>query len=800
MKKHFYLLMFLLGSAQLFSQDCENKLRGRVIDFHDGLPLKEAQITVDNQKVITNSKGEFLIEKLCPIAYAFTITHPDCNTQVVTIDIGEKKQHDFYLEHHYTNLEEVDILDVSKKGETNSQTEVQLQKKQLEKYSNLTLGDALKELSGVNSLTTGNTIVKPVIQGLHSSRIIIMNNGVRQEDQEWGEEHAPNIDINAFDELKVIKGAGALQYGGNAIGGVVIGKNKLTTLRDTTFGKTQITGSTNGRGGSINSTLNIGFKNNWSTKIQGTIKHYGDSEAPDYILTNTGFREQSLSAAIGYTTFEYGFEGYYSFYNAKQGILRASHIGNVGDLVRGINSDEPLVIDSFSYDINAPKQETNHHLGKLKFYKRFKNTGKLNLQYAFQLNNRKEFDIRRGDDRNKASLDLELKTHTLDGSFVFDSNNSFKKTIGFQALTQKNTPNPETGIRRLVPDYDKNNIGIFAITDFELNDKLKADIGGRYDYSRIEAKKFYLKSFWEDRGYDTDFESIIVADFDTQWFTEPTFDYHSFSASAGINYQLKEKQRIRTNASFVNRAPNPVELFSDGLHHSAAIIELGDLRFEQEKALKFSGSYSNENFLKSKGSFIASPHVSIIDDFILLQPTGVEQTIRGAFPVWEYKQTRALLYGIDIDYKVKFTDVINFETGFSYVYGEDLKNETPLISMPAPNFRSGITYEKPKWNIKLTNETVLKQTRYPDNNFTTEFLRDGVIVEEVVDISTPPPAYTVFDVYAEYKMSILNEKDLSLGMSITNILDTSYRDYLNRQRFYADNIGRNITLNINFKF
>ncbi|GAA3518692.1 hypothetical protein GCM10022393_36000 [Aquimarina addita] len=781
------------------AQECNQILSGSVIDFHDGIPLEGATVTVNNQTVLTNSSGAYTISGLCPVAYAFTISHEDCNSQVVTINLSNLSKKDFYLEHHYTDLEEVDIQTSGHKKTTNSQTESELTRSQLDRYNNVSIGDALQEISGVNTLTSGSTIVKPVIQGLHSSRIIMLNNGVRQEDQEWGEEHAPNLDINAFTNIKVIKGAGALEYGGNAIGGVVIAENKITTLADTVFGKTQFFASSNGRGGGVNAALNLGLTKGWGAKFQGTVKYFGDSEAPDYILSNTGHQEQSFSVGFGKTNFVQGIEGYYSFYNATQGILRASHIGNVGDLVRAINSNVPLVINDFTYDIDAPKQETQHHLAKLKGYHRFKKVGKLNLQYSFQYNNRKEFDIRRGDDRGKASLDLELFTHSLESSFLFDANDTFKKNVGFQVSYQKNTPNPDTGIRRLIPDYQKTSAGVFAITEFTLSEHLTADAGIRYDFVNINAKKFYEKDFWEERGYDTEFANLIIADETDQWLTNPDFDYGSISASGGMNYKYGAQNSFLMSVSIANRAPNPVELFSDGLHHSAAIIELGDLRFDQETAVKFSMSSEHLNFF-GLGRLTLSPYISSIKDFILLEPTGIDFTIRGSFPVWEYKQTDALLYGIDIDYGIDITEQVSFKTAFSYIYGQDTTNDEPLISMPSPNFRSEIVYRKSMWDVKLVNTSVLKQQRYPDNNFESEFIENGALVTTLVDISTPPDGYSLFDLIGTYRFSVLNQSDLSLGVSITNLFDTTYRDYLNRQRFYADNTGRNFTLNINFKF
>ena len=800
MKNAALIIVVLLTGINSFSQDCSKVLTGKIIDFHDGVPLEDATITYNNTTVNSDAQGNFKITGLCPVSYAFTIAHPDCNSQVVTINMEEVDTKNFYLEHHYTDLEEVNLETENDNKTTNSQAEELLKKEDLEQYSNLTLGDALKEISGVNSLSSGNTIVKPVIQGLHSSRIIMMNNGVRQEDQEWGEEHAPNLDINAFNQIKVIKGSGALQYGGNAIGGVIVAENKLTSLQDTIFGKAQLAASSNGRGGGINSTLNVGFKKGWSAKFQGTAKYFGDSEAPDYILSNTGVQEQSFSTALGYTGFTYGFDAYYSFFNATQGILRASHLGNRGDYARAVNSPVPLIINDFTYDINAPKQETQHHLAKIKAYKRFQNLGKLTAQYSFQYNNRKEFDIRRGDDKDKPSLDLDLFTNSLESSFLFDANANFKKTVGFQLTYQENIPDPDTGIKRLIPDYKKTQAGIFAITDFTVTDRITMDAGVRYDFVNINAKKFYDKDFWDDRGYNTEFADLIIEDADDQWLVNPDLDYHSFAVSTGLSIDYRNNDNLSFNVSLANRAPNPVELFSDGLHHSAAIIEIGDLRTEQENALKF--SLSNETKSIFGNDYLkVSPYANIINNYIFLEPSGtIELTTRGSFPEWEYKQTDAVLYGIDVDYGINLTSHLSFNTGFSYIYGQDTTNDEPLINMPSPNFRSEIVYEKEKWNARLINNTVLQQTRFPDNNFTDEFIEDGELQTVFVDISTPPDGYSIFDLAGSYKFSIWNPSDLSLGASITNIFNTSYRDYLNRQRFFADNIGRNFTLNINFKF
>lgn len=172
----------------------------------------------------------------------------------------------------------------------------------------MSLGDALKEVTGVTSLSTGNTIVKPIINGMHSSRIIIMTNGVRLQDQDWGVEHAPNIDVNTAGAITVIKGSSALAYGGDAIAGVVSLKSQPFAKTDSLYGKTIISGQSNGRGGSVHTALAKTFKTGWFVAANGTLKRYGDFEAPDYNLTNTGLKSGAFSVQTGYNSFKQGFE------------------------------------------------------------------------------------------------------------------------------------------------------------------------------------------------------------------------------------------------------------------------------------------------------------------------------------------------------------------------------------------------------------------------------------------------------------------------------------------------------------
>ena len=171
-------------------------------------------------------------------------------------------------------------------------------------------------------------------------------------------------------------------------------------------------------------------------------------------MTNTAFSERNFSFKAGLNRIDHGFDIYYSFFSNNIGILRSSHAVTAGDVVNAINNQIPNVINEFSYDIKAPKQNNNHNLIKLKLFKNF-DFGKLIMGYDFQVNDRKEYDIRRGDDRDKPASDLNLQTHSISLDLNSKLTNTSNVKAGISARYQKNFPDPDTGIRRIIPDYKK---------------------------------------------------------------------------------------------------------------------------------------------------------------------------------------------------------------------------------------------------------------------------------------------------------------------------------------------------------
>ncbi len=800
MRISIFFMLFLYSLANVVAQDCTSSLSGRVLDYHNSTALVKATIliTETQEQAFSDEKGNFTFNRLCDGNYELEVSHPSCTTQIIPITVAGNTSIEIRLEHHLEELEEVQVIGDAVPKKTNSAQEVTLTSETLEKYSTASLGEALRELGGVSSLNTGATIVKPTIHGLTGSRVLILNDGVRMQDMEWGDEHAPNVDINAVERVSLVKGASALKYGGDAIGGVILLEQGIFPVtRDTLFGKTLLNGVSNGRGGNISSSITKVFTKGWYLKGQGSYKRLGDQEAPDYVLSNTGIQEFGASLAFGKRLFEWGFGAKYAYYDAEIAILRASHIGNVDDLIRAINSGQPQTIEPFTYDIANPRQQVRHHLGKLQAYKRFEGLGKWSFQYDFQSNRRFEFDVRRGDRDDQAALDLELTTHTVTTDFRWDAKDDFRLDIGLLGRYQDNFANPATGVRRLIPDYERLDFGAFAIGEYRLNARWILDAGFRYDFTQIDAKKFYLTSRWEERGYDQDFADLVIEDVGTQLLTNPVFNYNNFSATTGVQFSKDNNSTFKFNYALSQRAPNPAELFSDGLHHSAARIELGDLRINSETSHKF--SLSQEKNFKNWG-FILEPYAHFVSNFILLEPTDVEFTIRGAFPVWGYRQTDVRLLGFDSSAYINWTNNWSTEHQFALVKGNDLDNDIALINIPAANLQNKLIFSKPEWNdleVSLRSNYVFRQNETPPNIivFSAEQQQEVPLA-----INTPPDAYHLFDFYGTMTFGLGDTATLTASLGVNNILNTTYREYLNRQRFFADDLGRNILLQLKLNY
>lgn len=786
---------FSLCCINSFAQNCNKRLSIQVIDLHDGTPLENATVQTNGLKGTTDFDGNLIFENLCEDTYVLTISHEDCESMVQTVDIRKDTFRKIRLEHHLNELEEIMVISDNR---NNSRTlfENKISKEVLNDYNSRTIGDVLKTVTGVSTLNSGSYLSKPIINGLHSSRVILINSGVRLEDQDWGIEHAPSIDINSIDKISIIKGASALKYAGDALGGVIIADTSREKLLDSIYGNITTSLQSNGRGGGVSTNYTKTNSNGWHYKFQGTFKKMGDHETPDYIMTNTGFYEQNLSFKAGLNRIDHGFNVYYSFFSNRLGILRSSHAHTAIDVINAIEDEVPNVIEDFSYDIKIPSQKISHHLIKVRGFKNF-DFGKLSMRYDFQSNDRKEYDIRRGG-RNNPALDLNLQTHSIALDFESKFDNSSNLKSGIIARYQKNFPDPATGVKRIIPDYKKYDFSLYSVYDKSISNNWFFEAGIRYDFSHIDAYKYYRSSLWEARNYDELFPEFVVEDLGLNTLTNPKFTYNNISTNLGTRYSIDKSQNIYFNYSISSRKPNPSELFSEGLHHSSARIEIGDLSFTSEVGHNFSLTY---NVANEKSNLTVNSFANYVDDFIYIIPVDLMPTIAGVFPYWEYKQDDAKLFGFDLKYDRQY--FTNFFIGhqISIIKGYETDNDKPLINMPPVNLKNQISYGIPEWNnlnLSLESEYVFRQNEYPNNNFDVFIPTEDTYA--TLDTSTPPGAYHLLNFASSIGFKSENGGNYKINLRIENLLNNLYKNYLNRLRYFTHEMGRNIMLSVSYSY
>jgi iron complex outermembrane receptor protein len=338
---------------------CNIILKGKVLNAETQEPIAFASIAVKDQNIgtLADENGNYVLDNLCEGTYTIVCSHVSCDHHEHVMIVENDMEKDFELEEHSLLLEEIvvreKILELKTTGASN-----ELSAEEMGAGRGLSLADALEQLPGVTSLKTGASIAKPVIQGLHSNRVLLLNNGVRQEAQQWGSEHAPAIDPFLSNQLKVVKGANSVRYGAGAIGGVILMEPAPLPEQAGIGGELNLQGLSNGRTGIASGMLAAKLNGRLpiSGRIQGTLKRGGNLHTPDYFLDNTGLREINYSWALGLKQDRWETELFYSRFSSRIGIFGGAHIGNLTDLLNAIEREEPLKTGDFSYELGRPQQ------------------------------------------------------------------------------------------------------------------------------------------------------------------------------------------------------------------------------------------------------------------------------------------------------------------------------------------------------------------------------------------------------------------------------------------------------------
>jgi iron complex outermembrane receptor protein len=755
----------------LFSwgQPCGLRIKGRVLDESTGIVLPFASIynKTTGKGAVADSLGNFNMSGMCPGTYTFQFDHLACKTKEISLTLLRDTTLNIFLEHQLERLSEVTIRG-KKEGRT-AQVSSTIDRDRLVGMGGKNLADIIEDVPGVSTLKTGAGVSKPVIHGLYGNRVTILNNGIAQSGQQWGNDHAPEIDPFVADHISVVRGASALLYAGSSLGGVVLVEPGNIPDNTSLDGSINYLYQSNGQGHTLNA--RIGRSDRWAAwRITGTLKLIGDGKTPDYNLTNTGRREEDLAVQLQKKFSEKWETGlYYSMFNTNIGILRGSHIGNVTDLEGALSRAEPLyTAASRSYSIEAPHQEVQHHLLKLESHFLISDVSSFQVIYGGQLDNRKEYDVRRGGRSDKPALSLLQNNQYLEATYDRAFTGGLSLQTGLQFDYTDNANDPQTGVLPLIPDYRSYKSSSFLVLKKQQN-KLFYEFGARYDLKKMKTWKI-------SDTYPRVVERI------SRW-------YRNYGLSGGLTCRVSGFLKANLDMGLVMRAPEVNELYSYGLHQGVSGIEIGNPDLEPEKSFKLVLSTDwNSGY---RFSLHALAYIQSIRDYIYLQPQAEFQlTIRGAFPLFKYMQTDARLTGSDLSLFFDPLKRMRVVTQVSLLKGWNTGEDIPLINMAPCKGTASLSYSL-KDHGRLRNNTLSLNGLYVSQQ---KNYREGQ------DFLPPPGAYFLFGCKASSDINLKNNRDVRLSVQADNLLNRPYRDYMDRLRYYADEPGFNLMLRLSYLF
>lgn len=758
------LLSVLHGNAQ----SCRFSLSIVLKEKHNLKALESVKVICRDTRAknsewqtYTDENGTCLFTDLCDANYLIRIETDEYDPTSIVVNPREQPSLTLKLAHNHHSLHTVTV------SGTQSARLLAPKETRSADANNECLGadisTQLGMLSGVQTLSNGANIAKPVIHGLHSNRILMLNNGIRQEDQQWGTEHAPNMD--AYNQtLTVLKGAAGVRYGTDAIGGVVL-SNPLPLRGEAGWGGNIALGAgSNSRMGSIGLMLEHRMKRHpeFAFRVQSSARQNGNYRLADArYVANSGLQELNYSGTAQYRGLHTIAEVYYSHFGNTTGIYRGTHTGSRADLMNAIASDTPLIYSGFSYALERPRQVVSHDLLKLKLEQETKR-GMLRFTYSVQRNYRREYDVIRVEN-GKAQLNLRLNTQAINIHWERKDAPYLRGETGIEGQYQHNFF--ADGDRVFIPSYYGYSASAYTLEHYEKG-RWHLEGGLRIDYRHFEM--------YNPQG-------------PTLQNVRYRFDYKNPSLSLAGNYRVTNDLNLLLTLSSAWRAPQASELFSAGLHQGAARIEWGNRNLLPEQAYN---SSLNLSWKKGIWNLEAEAYAQRIQHFIFLSPGGQLLTIRGYYNVFQYLQTNAFLRGADMNVSCKPDTHWQFEVKASLLRARDITRNDWLVLMPSDRLRASVRYARTCLGlpcfVSVNGQWVARQSRLP---------RDF----DALDFLPPPQAYFVLGAELGADLTLKKQK-LVVSLSGYNLLNAAYRDYMDVFRYFLNRPGRNISLHLRIPF
>ena len=795
----------LLFCPGLLAQNQENKstvprkqnirisLAGKITDSKTGEALAGASIYFSDIKngAISNDKGIYKISNLSPGRYVVEISFLGYTSFVDHIDLKGDVQKDFTLNSSVVENEGVIVTGVSTATSIRkSAIPVDILKRQdLLKTSSTNLIDALSRTPGVSQISTGPAISKPTIRGLGYNRLVVVNDGMRQEGQQWGDEHGIEIDEYSVNKVEVLKGPASIMYGSDALAGVI---NILTnvpvaegTIKGNIFSNYQTNNGMLGLNGNLAGNIN-GF--NWN--VYGSHKSaYDYTNKYDGRVFNSKFNERNFGGYVGINK-SWGYSHLLvSNFSQSLGLVEGDRDSVTGQFtklvnVAGIETEETASNRDFkSRDLFIPRQHIEHF--KISTDNSFRaGDGRITLNVGFQRNQRQEF----GNilDPDEKALYFDLKTINYNLQYHFPQNNNWETTIGVNGMQQNNA---NKGIEVLIPEYNLFDVGAFIYTKKSF-EKLTLSGGLRMDNRTLHAKEFR--------------ESGDIK------FVKFNKDFSNLSGSAGLSYETSKAVTLKFNLARGFRAPSIPELASNGAHEGTNRYEYGERNLKSETSLQAdAGVDVNTDHI----SLSASIFYNSINNFIYYRKLS---SIGGSDSVvnvngqdnlaFRFDQNNARLYGAEfnLDIHPHPLDWLHIENTFSYVRGtlnqqQDGSNNLPFI--PAARLVSQVRGDFSKKSKVLRNSYIMVEV---DNTFAQNHPFTGFNTE------TNTPGYSLLNAGFGGDIASKGKTLFSLYFAAKNITDVAYQSNLSRLKYTAENpttgrmgvfnMGRNFSVKINVPF
>lgn len=748
--KNIYITMLLALFVQFtFAQ---KTLKGNITNKEDQTPLEQVSIYFPQLEkgTVTNADGFFEINNLPSGKFKIVISYIGFQTYSQTVDLLEPTtQLSLDLMPSAIEMEEVIVSTPFHKLQRENVMKVERTSiKDLKSAGAVNLSEGITNIPGVESVSTGVGIGKPVIRGLSSNRVLTYTQGIRLENQQFGDEHGLGISDAGIESVEVIKGPASLLYGSDALGGVLYLNPEKFANSNEVEGDINLNYFTNTEG--LNG--NGGFKAS-SEKLKFLVRLGGSSHV-DYKtgnnerVTNSRFSEKDLKTGLAYQLTNFKTELRYNYNNSELGIPE-----EIGD-----QSTERSAIEPF--------QDITSHILSSKSNIYFNNSS-LQAIIGFTRNDRKEFeDHEHGaevileeeehEEGEPPALDMKLETFSYNLQYNLAKIGAVETIIGLQGMNQNNS---NFGEEVLIPDATTNDIGLLVTSHIHLN-KSDVQLGVRYDKRTIDS---------DENGLVGDQNYIEAID----------RNFNSFNIAAGYKVDVSANLITRLNIASGFRAPNLAELTSNGAHEGTNRYEIGnaDLNNERNVQTDLSLEFKNEHF-----EFYVNGFYNSISDYIYLEPNG---TAIDGNAVYLYQQQDANLFGGEagLHYHPHPLDWLHMESNFSTVTGQ-LKNDGNLPLIPANNWANTLRFEFSKINKDFAN----------GYGFLT--LKSYFAQNKVSNFETTTDGYSLLNLGLGATVTISNQP-IDFKLSANNVLDKEYISHLSRLKSDGiSNIGRNINLGV----